>query len=119
MIFIISYFPFFSSGRTHYFYHKMATPLRMYYHITRWLFGYDYQPFMATSKNPVHPIIRFIAKHELIIGFFLSHLQHIGVTTLVIAITIYLIHYHFDRRLIFHQAKLFSIFMTFKNPIVL
>jgi hypothetical protein len=45
---------------THDVLHQIAGPIRSYYRITRWLFGNDYNPFVTSVNDGLHPISTFV-----------------------------------------------------------
>ncbi|CAF1278499.1 unnamed protein product [Rotaria sordida] len=56
----------------HDFLHQIGGPFRMYYRITRWLFGNNYIPFAMTVNEEIHPISAFIiANYQPIRLFFI------------------------------------------------
>ncbi|CAF3662595.1 unnamed protein product [Adineta steineri] len=50
--------------------HQIGGPFRIYYHITRWLFGYKYIPFSTTINDEIHPISAFIIDYYKQIQLF-------------------------------------------------
>lgn len=55
---------------THEFFHQIAGVARVYYRVTRWLFGKDYYPFAAQlEEEELHPISKFIITHYTYIEF--------------------------------------------------
>ena len=74
--------------------HRVFTPIRIYYHFTRWLSGHDYDPFATNVKHGLHPLFVFMMKQEKIIRFIYYDLRNY-IITLSIAIIIHLIQYYF------------------------
>lgn len=55
-------FSFRFSG-THEFFYQLSAPARVYYRLTRWVFGKDYIPFVTSVNEELHPISVFIIDH--------------------------------------------------------
>jgi hypothetical protein len=43
---------------------RVFTPIRVYYHLMRWIFGKDYDPFETKMKEGLHPIPVFLKKYH-------------------------------------------------------
>lgn len=65
--------------------HLVFTPIRLYYRLTRFLFGEDYKPFKEV-KEGLHPIPGFYKRHQATLRFlfYLFRYMVIGVLTLTI-----------------------------------
>ena len=44
--------------------HHVFTPIRAYYHLMRWIFGKDCDPFATTVKEGLHPLPAFMKYHQ-------------------------------------------------------
>ncbi len=65
---------YFSNGVSHKTAQRIFTPFRIYYHLTRWLYGNNYDPFGSNIKG-VHPILSFLKRHDttiIIIYYFIQ-----------------------------------------------
>jgi len=63
---------------------RVFTPIRVYYHVMRWIFGKNYDPFETDLKVGLHPLPSFLKQHELEIRIICYSLMYI-VPTLFIA----------------------------------
>jgi hypothetical protein len=65
------------------------TPIRIYYRLTRFIYGKDFKPFSEIEEG-LHPIPEFYAKHQAFLRFLLLESPRFILPTLFIAI---IIHY--------------------------
>ena len=61
-------------------------PIRIYYQVTRWIFGNEYNPYETNVKEGLHPIIDFLMKHDTKILLSYSIFQNILSTVIIIYI---------------------------------
>lgn len=87
---------FFSYGEVPEVLHKLFTPVRIYYRLTRWLFGNDYKPFESNIKHGLHPLLTFFKIHrtEIRIMFYSGKIM---IPILVTILIVYFIEKLFDR----------------------
>jgi hypothetical protein len=84
----------FSFPATHDFLHQIAGPARIYYRITRWLFGKNYNPFETSVNEEIHPISSFIIDNYESIRLFFDILPSM-IPVVAMVIVIYLTQRHF------------------------
>lgn len=63
--------PLISLGVTHEQLQQVFLPIRLYYRLTKWMFGDSYSPFAPEVKNGVHPLIVILLAHQKSIRQFL------------------------------------------------
>ncbi|CAF0862856.1 unnamed protein product [Adineta steineri] len=91
---------------THEFHHAISGPARVYYRITKWLFGDDYKPLGIHVSEELHPISTFVITiYEQIQLFYLA-LPFIMLLMSIIFI-IHLIH-RFCYQTEYYQLKTLS-----------
>ena len=83
-------FLFFSFRATHDTLHKVFTPLRIYYQLTRWFFGNSYNPFKTNIEDGMHPLISFILRHHWPIRV-IYYGSHIIAFTIIIAVAVHFV----------------------------
>ncbi|UJR14333.1 hypothetical protein I4U23_001329 [Adineta vaga] len=52
-------------------FHKIFTPIRIYYRFTRWIFGNDYNPYTNYLKHGLHPLGTFLKANQNLICILL------------------------------------------------
>lgn len=75
--------------------HLALTPLHLYYRLTRYAFGKDYQPFQEIEQG-LHPVIVSFKKYKTEIRFFVKILPYIF-TALVAFFIFHFAQYVTDR----------------------
>ena len=44
--------------------HRVFIPIRAYYHVMRWIFGKNYNPFETSVNEGLHPLLAFLKSHQ-------------------------------------------------------
>lgn len=83
-------FSFRFSG-THEFFYQLSAPARVYYRLTRWVFGKDYIPFVTSVNEELHPISVFIIDHYEAIRLIFSGFSNIMPMIFVILIIYFIL----------------------------
>lgn len=90
------YFIFiFSLPATHEFLQKISGPARIYYRLTRWLFGTNYNPFGESSNDEIHPVSKFMIDNFEIIRLFFTYLT-LMIQMIFVISSIYMIQQYFS-----------------------
>ncbi|CAF4199628.1 unnamed protein product, partial [Adineta steineri] len=83
--------------------HVLFTPIRIYYHMTRWIYGNKYSPFVEIEEG-IHPIPHFYKQHQVTIRFLLKLPKRFISTIIIITIT-YFIQKWTSKLLLKHKQK--------------
>jgi len=59
------------------------TPIRIYYRLTRWIFGNNYNPFEDIDEG-VHPIAQFYKEHQSKLRFLVKSPEYFLLTIFIL-----------------------------------
>ncbi len=101
----------FSLQAGHNFLHQLTGVGRIYYYITRWLFGNDYIPFAMSVKEEIHPLSVFVLNNYERIRLIFVMIPFI-IPTISLVLIIHLIH-----RFFFYETNYYYFYLKMKRCI--
>ncbi|CAF4173055.1 unnamed protein product [Adineta steineri] len=70
--------------------HLVFIPIRIYYHMTRWIYGNNYNPFVEIEEG-LHPIPHFYKQQQAKMRFVFLKFPKYLFSTIIVAIIIHFI----------------------------